>query len=225
MCCMNTTIAADRNNFKVTFQVAFWGPIRPNFEYDHVAFREVRYLTDGVLPIFMSFAAIQSGFMLLFQGLVTCWNLTQTGPPRLYSFRTVQYSSCNFQVFFLPAFLDTDLPRGNGHERDSKIPCKVPSLPNPATREGWPHHQGQPPLLFSNSNVGSFTSHKNRTVKVLWDGTYGFSSLSEKTRTSNHLKLSLQRQHFLLGYLRSVFPARVWTRDLPLRRPALSQLS
>ena len=105
MCCMNTTIiAADRNNFKVTFQVAFWGPIRPNFEYDHVAFREVRYLTDGVLPIFMSFAAIQSGFMLLFQGLVTCWNLTQTGPPRLYSFRTVQYSSCNFQVFFFTSF-------------------------------------------------------------------------------------------------------------------------
>ena len=48
MCCMNTTIAADRNNFKVTFQVAFC---------------EVRYLADGVLPIFMSFAAISSGFM------------------------------------------------------------------------------------------------------------------------------------------------------------------
>ena len=36
------TIAADRNNFKQTFQVAFWGPIRPNFEYDHVAFWEVK---------------------------------------------------------------------------------------------------------------------------------------------------------------------------------------
>ena len=59
---MNTTIAADRNNFKVTFPVAFC---------------EVRYLADGVLPIFMSFAAISSGFMLLFQGLVTCWNFTQ----------------------------------------------------------------------------------------------------------------------------------------------------
>ena len=128
---------------------------------------------------------------------------------------------------FLPAFLDTDMPRGNGHERDSKIPCKVPCLPNPATREGWPHHQGQPPLLFSNSNVGSFMSHKNRSVKVLWDGTYGFSSLSEKTRTSDHLKLSLQRQHFLLGYLKTlrVCSARVWTHDLPLSRLALSQLS
>ena len=33
-------------------------------------------------------------------------------------------------------------------------------------------------------------------------GTYGFSSLSEKTRKSNRLQMSLQRQHFLLSYLR-----------------------
>ena len=93
--------------------------------------------------------------------------------------------------------------------------------------KGWPHHVGLRPLLFSNSSVGSFTSHKNRSVKVLWDGTYGFSSLSEKTRKSNHLQMLLQRQHFLLSYLKTliVCPAGVWTRDLPLSRPALSQLS
>ena len=58
-------------------------------------------------------------------------------------------------------------------------------------------------------------------------GTYGFLSLSEKTRKSNHLQMSLQRQHFLLSYLKtlSVGLAGVWTRDLPLSRPALSQLS
>ena len=93
--------------------------------------------------------------------------------------------------------------------------------------EGWPQHRGLRPLLFSNSGVGSFTSHKNRSVKVLWDGTYGFSSLSEKTRKSNRLQMSLQRQHFLLRYLKtlSVGPAGVRTRDLPLSRSALSQLS
>ena len=103
----------------------------------------------------------------------------------------------------------------------------APSLSNPTTRKGWPHHRGLRPLLFSNSGVGSFTSHKNRSVKVLWDGTYGFSSLSEKTRKSNHLQMSLQRQHFLLSYLKtlSVGPAGVWARDLPLSRPALSQQS
>ena len=107
----------------------------------------------------------------------------------------------------------------------TQVPCEVPSLPNPTTRKGWPHHRGLRPLLFSNSDVGTFTRHKNKSV--LWDGTYGFSSLSEKARKSNHLQMSLQRQHFLFSYLKilSVGPAGVWTRDFPLGRPALSQLS
>ena len=33
--------------------------------------------------------------------------------------------------------------------------------------EGWPQHRGLRPLLFSNSGVGYFTSHENRSVKVL----------------------------------------------------------
>ena len=63
--------------------------------------------------------------------------------------------------------------------------------------------------------------------KVLWDRTCGFSSSSEKTRKSNRSQMSLQRQHFLLIYLKilSVGPAGVWTRDLPLRGPALYQLT
>ena len=63
--------------------------------------------------------------------------------------------------------------------------------------------------------------------KGLWDGAYGLSSLSEKTRKSNRLQMLLQRQHFLLSYLKtlSVGPAGVWTYGLPLSRPALSQLS
>ena len=102
----------------------------------------------------------------------------------------------------------------------TQVPCEVPSLPNPTTGKGWPHHWGLRPLLFSNSVVGSFTSHENKSVKVLWDGPYGFSSLSEKTRKSNHLQMSIQRQHFLLSYLKtlSVGPAGVWTRDLPCSR-------
>ena len=59
----------------------------------------------------------------------------------------------------LPTFLDTDLPRRNGHEWNSLVPCKVPSLPNPTTRRarGWQNHRGLRPLLFSNTGVGSFT--------------------------------------------------------------------
>ena len=41
-------------------------------------------------------------------------------------------------------------------------------------------------------------------IEVLWDGAYGLSSLSEKTRKSNHLQMSLQRQHFLFSYLKTL---------------------
>ena len=63
--------------------------------------------------------------------------------------------------------------------------------------------------------------------KGLWDRAYGLSSLSEKTRKSNRLQMLLQRQHFLLSYLKtlSVGPAGVWTYGLPLSRLALDPLS
>ena len=63
-------------------------------------------------------------------------------------------------------------------------PVKVDHTTGLSTRKGWPYHRALRPLLFSNSGVGSFTSHKNKSLKVLWDGIYGFSSLSEKTRKS-----------------------------------------
>ena len=103
---------------------------------------------------------------------------------------------------FFDSLLNTGLLRGKRHERDSQVPCKVPSRPNPTTRKGWPHHRGVRPLPFSNSGVGSF-------------------------RKSDHLQMSLQRQHFLLSYLKtlSVGQAGVWTRYLPLSRPVLFHLS
>ena len=56
---------------------------------------------------------------------------------------------------------------------------------------------------------------------------FSFSSLSEKTRKSNHLRMSKAASAFfsvtLLKSL-SVSPG-VWTRDLTLSRPAFSQLS
>ena len=57
---------------------------------------------------------------------------------------------------------------------------------------------------------------------------YGFSSLSEKTRKSNHLQMSSQKKHFLFSYLKTLSvtgPAGIWTRDVPLSRQALSQLT
>ena len=89
----------------------------------------------------------------------------------------------------------------------TRVSYEVPSLPIPTTRKGWPNHRGLRPLLFSNSEMRSFKSHKNKSVKVLWDGTYGFPSLSEKTRKSNHLQMSLQKQTLSVG------PVGVWTRE------------
>ena len=63
-------------------------------------------------------------------------------------------------------------------------------------------------------------------VLVLWDGTYGFSSLSKKTSNSNRLHDVITKAA-LSSHLKtlSVGPAGDRIRDLPLRRPTLSQLS
>ena len=73
---------------------------------------------------------------------------------------------------------------------------------------------------------GSLTSH-GINCEELWDGTSGLSSLSEKTRKSNHLQMSLQRKHFLLSYLKtlSVGPAGAWTHDLPTGRRSAGSTS
>ena len=49
---------------------------------------------------------------------------------------------------------------------------------------GWPLHWGLRPLLFSNSGVGSFVPQEPDKCNCCETGrTYGFSSLSEKTRS------------------------------------------
>ena len=64
-----------------------------------------------------------------------------------------------------------------------KVQTTTPRTTSPTLCEQW---------------VGSLTSHRVIYEQGLWDGTSGLSSLSEKTRKSNHLQMSLQRQHFLL---------------------------
>ena len=65
---------------------------------------------------------------------------------------------------------------------------------------------------------GFFNVPQNLYTQGLWDGAYDLSSLSEKTRKSNRLPMSLRRQHFLLSYLKtlSVGPAGTWTSGLLL---------
>ena len=182
---------------------------------DNVNQYGARFLS-WILPLFFTIILLENGQLLL---AIKSFRIRRVPDLLVSSLAVIVFI---YQLFWTQAW-----PEGmctNGTHRS--LP-RCQSLPNPTTRKGWPHHRGLRPLLFSNSDVGSFTSHKNKSVKVLWDGTYSFSSLSEKTRKSNHLQMSLQRQHFLLSYLKtlSVGPAGVWTRDLPLGRPVLSQLS
>ena len=58
--------------------------------------------------------------------------------------------------------------------------------------------------------VGSLTSPANQYREDAGEGAYGLSSLSEKTRTSNHLQISLQRQHILLSYFKTLSVGPVW---------------
>ena len=86
----------------------------------------------------------------------------------------------------------------NGTHR-SHARCRPDPIPQPV-KVG--HTTGVYVRNPSNSGVGSF-------------------------RKSDHLQMSLQRQHFLLSYLKtlSVGQAEVWTGYLPLSRPVLFQLS
>ena len=54
------------------------------------------------------------------------------------------------------------------------------------------------------SGVGSFTSHENQISVSAVRRDLRFSSLSEKIRKSNRSQMSLQRQHFLLSYLKTL---------------------
>ena len=58
-----------------------------------------------------------------------------------------------------------------------------------------------PPLFEQWCGFFYVPREPDKCTEVLWGGTYGFSSLSEKTRKSNHLQMSLQRQHALSSQL------------------------
>ena len=63
---------------------------------------------------------------------------------------------------------------------------------------------------FYDECVGSLTSPSSHYSEGAGDRAYGLSSLSEKTRISNHLQISLQRQHILLSYFKILSVGPVW---------------
>ena len=114
----------------------------------------------------------------------------------------------------------------NGTHR-SHARCHPYPIPQPVKRLATPLGSTSPNFFRAVACVLLRSTWTDQCQKVLWDRTCGFSSSSEKTRKSNRSQMSLQRQHFRLIYLKilSVGPAGVWTRDLPLRGPAIYQLT
>ena len=130
--------------------------------------------------------------------------------------KSVLLFSCHIVIIniLILIFLEQFCPRGKGAMRLSLYEAPT---------------QGQHTLGVVTARVryvpsGSSTSHRIN-CEELWDGTSGLSSLSEKTRKSNHGQM--QRKQWHLGYLKtpSVGPAGAWTHDLPHGSPALYQLS
>ena len=67
---------------------------------------------------------------------------------------------------------------------------------------------------------------RTRKAKVLWDGTYGFRPLPRRLESLTVCRCHCKGSTFSSVILKtlSVGPAGVWTRELPLSRPVLSQL-
>ena len=63
---------------------------------------------------------------------------------------------------------------------------------------------GTPCPTLCDECVGSLTSPADHNSEDAGDGAYGLSSLSNKTRISNHLQMSLQRQHILIIYFKTL---------------------
>ena len=78
----------------------------------------------------------------------------------------------------------------------------------------WGNKQLSVTGLQSYTCEGSLTSTANQYREdAAGDWAYGLSSLSEKTRTSNHLRMSLQRQHILLSFFKTLSVGPVWSSN------------
>ena len=130
---------------------------------------------------------------------------------------------------YLPAFLDTctGLPRGNVHYWTG-LRCHARCHPYPIPQPVKVGHTTGVYYPYSfRTVVGFFYVPQDQISAVRRHLRFFVLILELETRKSVYLQMSLQRQHFLLSYLKtlSVGPAGVWTCDLPLGRPTLSQMS
>ena len=117
-----------------------------------------------------------------------------------------------FLYFILIFPLGKSVQAGKGAMRLNL--CEAP------TREKRPDHYTGHSVPYSLRQVRGFFNvpYWPYNTEDARDGAYDLTSLSEKTRTSNHLQMSLQRQHVLLSYFKTLSVGPVWGSNL--RPPA-----
>ena len=111
-------------------------------------------------------------------------------------------------------------------QEDFNVPYKGAHLTQPPIHVRKTATAPGSSYIFSNSVWVLLHPTELSTFKELWDGTSGLSSLPEKTRKSDHLQMKLQRQHFLLSYLKtlSVGPVGVSNSRPPAWQPERPQI-
>ena len=128
-------------------------------------------------------------------------------------------------LFLFSTGQDLQLPRGKGHRRTLKSHAShegAPPHPPPHSQTKDSHSTGIT-LLFSYSAWVLLRPTEISTFKELWDGTSGLSSLSEKTRKSNHLQMKIQRLSPQL--FKVLVRSESRTHDLPRHSPVHNQVS
>ena len=144
--------------------------------------------------------------------------------------------TCPLTIHFNMWTVSSDVSRQRRHWQPLSVHlwayCTHPTHDvNDVMCEGWPQHLGLRPLstLFEQWCGFFYVQQEPAKCKCCETGPTVFHPYPRRLEIwkSNHLQMSLQRQHFLISYLTtlSVGPAGVRTRDFLLSRPALSQLS
>jgi len=108
-------------------------------------------------------------------------------------------------------------PEPGAHVTNARLGTRLNGYKDQKTTPGTTR-----PTLYDKC-VGSLASPANQNNEDAGDGAYGLSSLSEKTRISNHLQMSLQKQHILLSYFKTLSVGPVWNSNPrpPARSDAL----
>ena len=77
-------------------------------------------------------------------------------------------------------------------------------------KQGQTTTPGTPCPTLCEKCVGSLKSPANQYREDAGDGAYALLSISKKNRMSNHLRMSLQRQHILLSYFKALSVGLAW---------------